>query len=91
MDNSDPLDKSPIRKVIFSQDEEKHPFKPLPTIDVEDLHGRTFLCPPEEDGTCHCAKIIKVHEDNLRDMQQHPEMIKLCLQVNDAEYDELVA
>ena len=65
--------------------------KPLPTINIEDLQGQTFLCEPEEDGTRHRAKIIKVYEDKQRDNSRHPEIIKLRLSVNNEEFDELCA
>ena len=55
IDNLDPLDDTPICKVVYSRgkDEGRPILKPLPTINIEDLQGRTFLCELEEDGTRH--------------------------------------
>jgi hypothetical protein len=63
----------------------------MPTIEIEDLQGRSFLYEEEEDGSQHRAQIIKTYEDRIRDSSHHPEMIKLRLRVRDEEFDELVA
>jgi hypothetical protein len=48
----------------------------MPTIEIEDLQGRSFLYEEEEDGSRH---------------SHHPEMIKLRFGVQNQEFDELVA
>ena len=41
--------------------------KPLLNIPIEDLVGRSYLLPIEEDGTRSRATIIKVYEDHKKD------------------------
>jgi hypothetical protein len=63
----------------------------MPTIEIKDLQGRSFLYEEEEDGSRHRAQIIKTYEDKVRDNSHHPEMIKLRLRVQNEEFGKLVA
>jgi hypothetical protein len=63
----------------------------MPTIEIEDLQGRSFLYEEEEDGSQRRAQIIKTYEDKVRDNSHHPEMIELRLRVQNEEFDKLVA
>ena len=63
----------------------------MSTIDPADLIGRTFLMPPEEDGTRLRAKIIEAIETKERDLANDPVRIKFRCSVNDNEYEEIIA
>ena len=56
----------------------------------EELVGRTFLMPPEEDGSRFRAKIIEEVNRNKDEGDQDPEMIKFRAVVNN-DYEEIVA
>jgi hypothetical protein len=66
----------------------------LPTEKVqlppEEMIDRTFLMPPEEDGSRFRAKIIARVNAHKEDLEQHPEVIKFRCIVND-DYEEVVA
>ena len=51
--------------------------------------NRTFLVPPEEDGTRVRAKILKRFRLNRRELADNPELVKFKGRVND-KYDEIV-
>ena len=55
----------------------------------EDMIDRTFLMPPNEDGSRFRAKIIEQVRDLKKDASNHPEMIKFRCRVND-DYEEIV-
>ncbi len=66
---------------------------PNPTVSnltPEEMIGRTFLMPPEEDGTRHRAKIIKRIDNMQKDIDNDPLMIKFKCKVN-KKYNEIVA
>ena len=71
--------------------DDKPKVKPMSTIPIDDLEGRSFLLPSEIDGTRHRAKIIKVYGEHKKMLANEPDLIKLRIKVNDEEYDELVA
>ena len=58
----------------------------------EKLIDRTFLMPPEEDGTRHRAKIMKMIDDHRTSskLEEHPDRIKFKCLVNN-KYEEVVA
>ena len=64
---------------------------PMPNIDAKDLLGRTFLKPPEPDGTRHRAKIVEIlqQDDALR--QRHPDLVRFRCTVGNDEFEEVVA
>jgi len=68
---------------------------PMPTIKglkPEDLPGRTFLMPPEEDGSRHRAKIIKIVNDFKNEADRDPEVIKFkCLIKDEDTREEIIA
>ena len=56
----------------------------------EEMIDRTFLMPPQEDGSRVRAKIVKMVQKHKDGVNEHPEMIKFkCLVNND--YEEVVA
>ena len=54
------------------------------------MPGRTFLMPPEKDGSRYRAKIIKPVDGYRADAKTDPERIKFKCLVND-KYEETVA
>ena len=67
---------------------------PNPTMSVhlppEDLTDRTFLMPPNEDGSRYRAKIVGIINDHVSKTEGHPEVFRLKCIVND-QYQEVVA
>ena len=64
---------------------------PMPTIDVEDLIGRTFLMPRQEDGQQFRAKIVEAISDHERGLSNEAVRVKFRCTVNDEEFEEIVA
>ena len=62
----------------------------LPTIDASDLIGRTFLMPPQDDGTRFRAKILEAIDENERNAEKDPAKIRYRISVNDEEHEDLV-
>ena len=88
-DDQDDLSDGVPKIIRFASD--SSPQGKLPTINVSDLAGRSYLLPETPDGERFRATIVKVYDEHLQDLAQRPERIKLRLKVNDDEYDELVA
>ena len=67
---------------------------PNPTTSVhlppKELTDRTFLMPPNKDGSCYRAKIVGIVNDHVSKTEGHPEVVKLKCIVND-QYEEVVA
>jgi len=61
-----------------------------PGLPPEEVIDRTFLLPPEEDGSRHRARIIGRIQATKDELAKDPELIKFKCRVND-EYDEIVA
>ena len=59
-------------------------------LSPEDLPGRSFLMPPEEDGSRYRAKIIEQVQLSKDEAAKHPDLIKFKALVND-EFEEIVA
>jgi len=62
------------------------------SIPPDKMLDRTFLMPPEDDGTRHRAKIIALIDNHLaeNDFKKQPEHVKFKCLVND-QYEEIVA
>ena len=81
-----------VPEVVKSKhDQELKEGKTLPTIDPEDLIGRTFLKEPEEDGQRFCVKIIEAIANNQHDLAERKENIKFRCSVDDGCYEEIVS
>ena len=52
--------------------------------------GRTFLMPPEEDGSRYRAKIVEKIQETREECDKHPDMIRFKALVNN-DYEEIVA
>ena len=61
-----------------------------PGLPPEELPGRTFLMPPEENGDRYRAKIIERIKLTKEEREKDPDMIKFRCQVGD-QYDDIVA
>ena len=59
-------------------------------LEPEDMIGRTFLMPPEEDGTRVRAKIMERIKCTRKELAKNPELIKFRALVND-QYEEIIA
>ena len=85
----DPLDASTpnFEQFVKSQSGEDED-NPIPTanIDFPNLHGRTFLLPPEDNGERHMAKII-----DIDDHGQPLEDIKFKLKINKDQAEEIMS
>ena len=68
----------------------KHEDKPMKVIDFDEMIGRTFLMPAEEDGTRLRAKIIEQIEDEEKNIASDPTMVKFRCSVNDGQYEEIM-
>ena len=88
----DPIDSTSVPKVIKSKhDGELEKGKSMPTLDPDDLIGRTFLKPPENDGRRYRAKIVEAIEEKEKNIANHPDKIKFRCSVNNDEYEEIVS
>ena len=56
----------------------------------EEMIERTFLMPPEEDGSRYRAKIMAIVDDHMNGMNNHPNLVRFRGRVNN-KYDEIVA
>ena len=67
--------------------------KPIPTFDpAENLIGRSFLLPPEENGERHRAKVIrKVVEIIDQENGNRVETINFILVISNGKVEELIS
>lgn len=65
-----------------------------PTVETqlgpEDMIDRTFLMPPQEDGSRYRARIIERINDYKNGKEQIPDLVRFRCRIND-KYDEIVA
>ena len=61
----------------------ENPTAKVGSIPIQDMPGRTFLMPPEKDGSRYRAKIIELVDGYLADAETDPERIKFKCIVND--------
>ena len=62
---------------------------PIP-IGIENMLNRTFLLPPEEDGTRRRARITEIVEDFSGQLDSNPSRVKFKAKVGENKFDELV-
>ena len=48
----------------------------MPTTEPEDMTGRTFPLPPEEDGSRHQTKIVELIQESEDELAKDPTMIR---------------
>ena len=92
-----PEDYSPEQKaptVFIRSRHEENPSgsTPMPTFDLSDLIGSTFLLPPEEYGEKHRAKVTRqVVEIIDQDNGQRVENINFILDIGNGKVEELIS
>ena len=89
---SSPSQKTPT--VFMRPRDEENPSgsKPMPTFDQEDLTGRTFLFPPEENGEKHRAKVTrKVVEIIDHENGHRIDNINFILDIGNGKVEELIS
>ena len=87
----DPTQDKNVPEVDFTLNSLKNP-NPVETgLSPDELIDRTFLMPPQSDGTRHRARIIEKIEEHREGMQDHPDLIKFRCSVNGDEYHKVVA
>ena len=64
----------------------------MPTFDPNDIIGRTFLLPPEENGERHRAKVTRKGDEIMdQDDGQRAENIHLILDIGNGKVKELIS
>jgi hypothetical protein len=63
----------------------------MPIVDPNDLVGRTFLMPPQEDGQRFRAHIVRALEDHEQDLAKDSSRIQFLCSVNDDQLEEIVS
>ena len=61
---------------VFIRSKSEDPSKPMPTIDYQDMIGRTFLCDTQENGERHRARVVKQVVDLNEESLKQEERIK---------------
>jgi hypothetical protein len=61
----------------------------MPIIDPNDLVGRTFLLPQQEDGQCFRARIVKALDDYESDLGTQPDRIHFLCSAKDGDFEEI--
>jgi hypothetical protein len=65
-------------------------FQLFPTLDNEELIGRSFLREPADNGERHRATVTRIFEDHLKSCSDKARMIKLRLKIGNEEVEELI-
>ena len=63
----------------------------IPNLPPEEMIGRTFLMPPQENGTRLCAKILERVRASHEELKANPDLIKFKCKLGDTELAEIVA
>jgi hypothetical protein len=63
----------------------------MPIIDPNDLVGRTFLLPQQEDGQCFRACIVKALDDYESDLGIQPDHIHFLCLAKDGDFEEILS
>jgi hypothetical protein len=65
--------------------------KLLPTIDPEDIIGKSSKLPPNKDGSRDTATFTEIIQEFKDDVERHPDLFKFKFSVKDEVYDNLVS
>ena len=76
---------------VFIRSKSEDPSKPMPTIDYEDMIGRTFLCDTEENGERHRARVVKRVVDLNEESLKQEERIKYIYRKTNSDVDEMIS
>jgi hypothetical protein len=89
----DPLnDDARLTPIIQSRhDSPDHGEGSTPIVDPNDLIGRTFLMPPQEDGQRFRARIVQAIDDFETKLGQNKDRIRFRCTVNDGQYEEILS
>ena len=91
-EDSPPKQKAPTVFIRSRDEENPSGSKPMPTFDLSDLIGRTFLLPPEENGERHIAKVTRqVVEIIDQDNGQRVENINFILDIGNGKVEEVIS
>ena len=91
-EGSSPEKKAPTVFIRSRDEENPSGSKPMPTFDPNDLIGRTFLLPPEENGERHRAKVTrKVVEIIDQEDGKRVENINFILDIGNGKVEELIS
>ena len=71
--------------------DDSSPTAPMVTIDTEELIGRTFLMPRQDDGQRFRGKIVEAIEDHNRELAEQSVRIKFRCTVNDTEFEDIIS
>jgi hypothetical protein len=81
--DSDPVDS-------LDHGEENDLAMPMPVVDPNDLVGRTFLMPPQEDGQRSRAHIVRAIKDHTRNLAKDEDHIHFLCSINDDQFEEIM-
>ena len=81
----------PIIKSRHDSSDHGEDAMPMPIIDPQDLVGRTFLMPQQEDGQRFQACIVRALENYENELRKEPECIQFICSVNNGQFEELVS
>jgi hypothetical protein len=70
--------------------EENNLAMPMPTVDSNDLVGRTFLMPPQEDGQRFHACSVRAIEDHEWNLAKDEDCIHFLCSINDDQFEKIM-
>ena len=66
-------------------------YTPMPTFDPNDIIGRTFLLPNEDDGQRFRARIVEAIDEFDNKLAVDPSKVKFRCSINDNEYEDILS
>ena len=64
---------------------------PMPIVDPNDLVGRTFLMPPQDDGQRFRARIVRAIQDHEQNLAKDEDRIHFLCSINDDQFEEIMS
>jgi hypothetical protein len=71
--------------------EENDIVMPMPIVDPNDLVGRTFLMPPQEDGQRFGAPIVRAIKDHEHNLAKDEDCIQFLCSIDDNQFEEIMS
>jgi len=65
--------------------------RPLAYLDADDLLGRSYLSPPEEDGEVRRIKIVEALQEWEGKIATHPAMVRFRCKSDNGKYEEILS